>query len=106
MHASTTNGHRLLRRVATAAERAANPVPKRTTVTGSGIGTGRGTGVAVGAGVLVGPIGVSDAVGAIVLVGVGVLVLVGAVVLVGVDVAGSAVGVSAEGAKSWANVVV
>lgn len=77
-----------LRREATAADNAAKPVPKRTTVTGSGIGTGPDGGTAVGVsggkvaiwvGVLVGPGGV--------LVGVGVLVGIGVLVGVLVDVA-------------------
>lgn len=82
-----------LRREATAAESAANPAPKRTTVIGSGIGTGPGIGVAVSVGaevtitvgVLVGPTGVS--------VGGGVLVFVGVAVSMGVAV-GVAVGCS------------
>lgn len=110
------------RRVATAADKAAKPVPKSTTVTGSGIGTG---GLGIGpSGVAVGPGGVGSSeigvdvfvdvgalIGVCVLVGVpspGVLVLVGVLVgvsvavlvavLVGVAVFGSIVGVSAAGA--------
>ena len=91
-----------LRRAATAAESAAKPVPNRTTVTGSGIGTGPdGGGVGVGVaggnvtmtgGVFVGggvSVGETD-----VLVGVGVGVSVdGTTVSVGVGDGGS-VGVS------------
>ena len=89
-----------LRREATAADNAAKPVPKRTTVTGSGIGTGPDDGIAVGVsggkvaiwvGVLVGPGGVLVGVG----VSVGIGVLVG--VLVSVTVGCSVTVVSAAG---------
>lgn len=89
----------LPRRVATAADSAAKPVPNKTTVTGSGIVTGPpGTGVTVATAVavtaLIVPVGVD--------VGgtgpeEGVFVAVGCVVAVGVNVGGSAVGVSADG---------
>ena len=89
-----------LRREATAADNAAKPVPKRTTVTGSGIGTGPDDGIEVGVsggrvaiwvGVLVGPGGVLVGVG----VSVGIGVLVG--VLVSVTVGCSVTVVSAAG---------
>lgn len=102
-----------MRREATAAERAASPVPKRITVTGSGIGTGPdggGVGVNVSGGKVIIAVGVSDGIG--VLVGVfggvpvGVAVVVGVavstLVLVGVGEAGS-VGVSVMSAGApWA----
>jgi hypothetical protein len=83
------------RRVATAADSAARPVPNRTTVTGSGIVTGPpGTGVTVATAVAViglsVPVGVGPPTGVFVAVG-------GCVVAVGVNVGGSAVGVSADG---------
>jgi hypothetical protein len=88
-----------LRREAAAADSAANPVPKSTTVIGSGIGTGAG-GVVVGVGVASpGPSVVGVAVGCEVLVGVGVLVG-GTGVAVGVG--GWVVGVSAAGC--WATI--
>jgi len=79
-----------LRREATAAERAANPVPKRITVTGSGIGTGPdggGVGVSVSGGSVISAVGVSDGIG--VFVGVSGGVPVGVAVAVGVVVATS-----------------
>lgn len=103
----------LRRLAATAAESAARPVPKSTTVTGSGIGTGRlsvggssgRVGVAVGVsagGVFVG-VGVSVEPGGTVFVavGVGVSVEPGGTVLVsvGVLVAGSVTVVSTAGAS-------
>jgi hypothetical protein len=100
--ATATSAYSLfLRREATAAESAARPVPKRTTVIGSGIGTGPDTGgtvvgvsggsVTTRVGVLVGPTGVLVDVG--VFVGVGVLVAVS----VGVAVACSVAVVSTAG---------
>ena len=84
------------RRVATAADNAARPVPKSTTVTGSGTvtgvvgGTTAGVGVFVGTGVKVGVLVGTDVFVAGIDVAVGVT---------GVAVAGSAVGVSATGAS-------
>lgn len=100
-----------MRRAATAADKAANPVPKSTTVTGSGIGTGCGgceDGVDVGMGVGFEASGVNVAVapGGTVAVGPGTVgVDPGGTVAVGpgavgvapgaVGVGGGAVGVSA-----------
>lgn len=86
----------LPRRVATAADSAARPVPNRTTVTGSGIVTGPpGTGVTVATGVV---LAVAEAMALGVEVGPagGVFVAVGGT---GVNVGGSVVGVSPAGAS-------
>ncbi len=90
-----------LRRAATAADKAANPVPKRTTVTGSGIGTGWGgeTGVVAGVGDPIAEVGVTVDPGGTVAVGPGtVAVDPGGTVAVGpgtVAVAAGTVGVAA-----------
>lgn len=109
-----------LRREATAAESAASPVPKSTTVIGSGIGTGPdGGGVDVDVGTGVGAsvtivVGVSEGTGVDVgvkvgpsgvLVGVNVSVgvSVGPAVFVGVKVGGSVASVSVTAGASCAN---
>jgi hypothetical protein len=76
-----------LRRDATAADNAANPVPKSTTVIGSGIGTGPG-GEIGGTGVDVTVAGgkITTCVGVLVSVGIGTPVFVGVGVGVGVGV--------------------